>query len=137
MCVRLYPDIIVAAEINNERRFAQMLRRQEGSDKRVSEVNITIDGCLEHQKVYKHIGIRNVFVGFEGKEWDRWDYEVYLSRFPQYFKPVGGGKYHVDLAALAGDVDDEDIPLEICDKLFVLGTYPRRAMKTLGLYSYE
>lgn len=132
MCVRLYPDIIVAAEINNMRHFEMFYEKRQD----IPEVNISIDGCLYRQNEYKHFGIGNVFVGFEGEEWGKKDYENFLARFPEYFEPMGE-EYRVNLAALAGDAEEEDIPLEICDKLFVLGTYPRRVMKALGLYPCE
>ena len=56
MCVRLYPDIIVAAEIDSIKFF-------EGNP---ASIHISIGNCLAHQKDYASFGIRNAFIGFEG-----------------------------------------------------------------------
>ena len=89
MCVRLYPDIIVATEIDSIRSF-------EGNP---NSIFISIGNCLAHQRDYASFGIRNAFIGFEGAVWNKDDYTAYLRSLPQFFTLTDKG-YRVNLAEL-------------------------------------
>lgn len=127
MCTRLYPDIIVAAEINNH---VHAVRTPAPS------VCVSIDDCLSHQDIYKQFGICNVFVGYGDQEWNKRDYEAYLHTFPTYFHPVENG-YEVDLDALSEGVSRDKFARQICNKLFTQGTYSPKVLKALGLLVSE
>lgn len=132
MCTRLYPDIIVAAEINNSRRIVQMCTAQSS----VSSVHVSIDGCLSRQEDYKQFGICNVFVGYENQEWGEEDYKDFLHMFPEYFQPFEDG-YTVDLVALQEGAAEVDLTSQICKKLFTQGTYSIKTLRALGLSAAE
>ena len=84
MCVRLYPDIIVAAEINNYICFY-------GDEK---PIIISIVNLLAHQREYTKFGFRKPFIGYEGKVWDKDDYLAYFRKLPQYFEEVKNSVWH-------------------------------------------
>lgn len=134
MCVRLYPDIIVAAEISSIKFF----------ENNPSSIFISIGNCLAHQKDYVSFGIPNAFIGFEGEIWNKDDYITYLRSLPQFFTQTYEG-YRVNLDALEKNVAPNDIlysqetPDESegahysYDKLFTQGTYPLNVLMALGL----
>ena len=78
MCVRLYPDILVAAEINSIIFF-------EGIEK---PITVSIGDCLAHQRDYSQFGVRNSFIGYDGEEWSKEDYIAYFRRLPDYFTKI-------------------------------------------------
>lgn len=124
MCTRLFPDIIVAAEINGwigARNY-----------KKVPEIYVTIEDCISHQSDYKYFGICNVFVGYGDQEWDKRDYEAYFSSFPQYFRLTERG-YWVDLEAFSKTGKGSRLIDRVCSKLFTQGTYSPKVMRALGL----
>ena len=115
-CVRLYPDIIVAAEIN----FYIFFCKSES-------IMISIDNCLAHQKEYVYFGMPNTFIGFEGNVWNKNDYIAYFNGHPEIFTLTGDG-YQVNLDALKDDNQ------KICyGRLLTQGTYSQKVLKALGL----
>ena len=106
-CIRLYPDILVAAEIDSIRSFY-------GDDK---PIYVEIGNCIAHQRVYA-CGIFHAFIGFENWEWNYDHYKYYLESLPQYFTRQIDGSYKVNLDALK----DEYV---LClGKLLTQGIYP-------------
>ncbi len=115
-CVRLYPDIIVAAEINF---YISFLKSK--FDK------ISIDSCLAHQNEYVYFGMPNTFIGFEENVWNKKDYIAYFNSHPEVFTLSDDG-YKVNLDALKDDNQ------KICyDRLLTQGTYSQKVLKALGL----
>ena len=115
-CVRLYPDIIVAAEISSSIFFWKS-----------ESVTISIGNCLAHQKDYVYFGIPNAFIGFEGTVWNKNDYIAYFNRHPEFFTLTDDG-YQVNLDALKDDNQ------RICyGRLLTQGTYSPKVLKALGL----
>lgn len=124
MCTRFFPDIIVAAEINNSVSHA--------TGEADPQVCVSIDDCLLHQADYKQFGISNVFIGFGDKEWGKEDYLEYFNALPQYFHPTGS-RYQVNLGALWQGVGRNDTTGKQYGKLFTQGTYPPKVLRALGL----
>ncbi len=134
MCVRLYPDIIVATEIDSIRSF-------EGNP---DSVFVSIGNCLAHQRAYASFGIRNAFIGFEGTVWNKDDYTAYLRSLPQFFTPTDEG-YRVNMAALEKKAakqdkscsqkmpDESDGAHYSYGKLLTQGTYSPKVLSALGL----
>ncbi len=124
MCVRLYPDIIVVAEINNFRLFY--------GDSR--PVNVSIGNCLAHQREYVSFGIRSAFIGFEGSEWGKEDYEEYFRSLPQFFVKSSDG-YQVRLDALleANSNDDTSNAQYSMGKLLTQGVYSPDVLSAFGI----
>ena len=133
MCVRLYPDIIVAVEIESTRCF----------ENNPDSIFIYIGNCLAHQRTYVS-WISNAFIGFEGKEWEKEDYIAYFKSLPQFFTQTDNG-YQVNLAALKKKAGSND---KSCNKLtpdesdsdyysyyriLTQGTYGPDVLKTFSL----
>lgn len=79
--VRLYPDIIVATAINNQRKLYIEL---EG--KLPDEINLNIGNLLDLQDLFLHFDFMETpVVGYEGKQWGIDDYERYFAEYPKYF----------------------------------------------------
>ena len=134
MAVRLYPDIIVATEIDSILSF-------EGDP---NDVVVYIGNCLAHQRTYAaRFGIRDAFIGFEGKEWIRDDYERYLRSLPEFFKKIDDGGYLVNMKKLEkSDVqhcgETEYAKLDSTQKysygrLLTQGTYNRHVLSALSI----
>lgn len=127
MCMRLHPDIIVAAEINNALQIAECcsVRKEDCS------MHMSIDEFLSRQKDYQSFGFSNVFVGYDGSEWDENDYRRYFDSRPQYFRPVDNG-YDVQLNFLLEGKEGNAAVGQICQKLFT-ESYPPKILRALGL----
>lgn len=134
MCVRLYPDIIVAMEIETTRSF------EDNPDK----IFVYIGNCLAHQKTYASYGVSNAFIGFEGEVWKKEDYIAYFKSLPQFFTQTDNG-YLVNMEALKKKADSND---KSCNKstpdksdtnsysyykLFTQGTYGPDVLRALSL----
>ena len=105
MCVRLYPDIIVAAEINSSIFW-------DGIEK---PIVVSIDDCIAHQKNYTRFGFSNPFIGYDDREWNEKDYLYYFRKLPQYFKEVSYQQYEVSIDVLKdekGKIHFEKILIE-------------------------
>ena len=133
MSVRLYPDIIVATEIDSTLLW----------DNDPNDVVIYIGNCLAHQSKYVTFGIRNGFIGYDGNEWTRDDYERYLQSLPLFFKKISETAYQVNMKELEReDVknlnETEYTKLDLTQrysygKLLTQGTYNRHVLTTLGI----
>lgn len=119
MCIRLYPDVIIAAEINN--------RYSIGSDNCV----ISIPDCLSHQRDYTRFGFCHAFVGYGDEDWSASDYESYMRSLPKYFQKQGDDIYKVDMKALVGS-GSGNRGRRICEELLTQGTYSIKALNSLG-----
>lgn len=124
MCVRLYPDIIVAAEINSIRFFY--------GDSR--PICVSVGDCLAHQRDYASFGIRNAFIGFEDWEWNKEDYSAYFRSLPQFFSKVGEG-YQVNLDALLEDqsLGNQEGDQYSLGKLLTQGVYSPDVLSAFGI----
>lgn len=119
MCIRLFPDIIVAAEIAS---YVNSGLR--------TGFRLSVNDLILHQKDYAYFGFESpscVFVGYEGKEWGHDDYGWYLSSLPQFFREVVRNQLY--------DVN-EDAILKSKDGIHALltrGTYPSKVLYALGI----
>ena len=119
-CVRFYPDIIVATEISSINGF----------ENNPDSITVSIGNCLAHQKFYANMGVPcTAFIGYEGKAWNKDDYNRYFRSLPQFFTlSEDGYGYIVDLEALKDD--NQQIRYL---KLLTQGTYSEKILKHLGL----
>lgn len=123
MCYRLHPDIIVAAEINNNIIFY-------GIEK---PIIISIYNCLAHQSEYTRFGFdEQAFIGYEGKEWDKKDYIKYFSELTKYFEEIEPYKYKLNKDAFIG-IDGK---LQYSG-ILTQGVYTPWALRTLRIFTDE
>ena len=120
MCVRFYPDIIVATEISSINGF----------ENNPESITVSIGNCLAHQKFYANMGVPcTAFIGFEGREWNKNDYIIYFQSLPQFFTlSEDGYGYIVNLKALK----DDNQRIHYL-RLLTQGTYSEKVLKSLDL----
>lgn len=120
MCYRLFPDLIVAAEINSIRVFY-------GDEK---PVIVSIGDCIAHQRDYVHFGLpEQGFIGYEGEEWNKEDYLHYFRKLPQYFEEVS---YHSEYKVNMDKLKDENGIINFW-KIFTEGAYKDEEIAPFGL----
>ena len=126
MCVRLYPDIIVVAEINNSRLYYG----------ETAPICISIDDCLAHQHDYVSFGIRNAFVGFNEAEWSKSDYVEYFKSLPKFFIRTGDD-YLVNVEALKENntLDETEKAQFKLGKLLTQGVYSPDVLRAFRIAS--
>lgn len=123
MSVRLFPDIIVASEVNNLVKFYD--------DLTITSFEIPFSRLIDLQEDYKHWGISNVFIGYDDIDWCISDYKSYFERLPKIFTEYSNG-YVVNLDFIQG-VNKKDIAKVICNKLLIQSAYSPKILKAFGL----
>lgn len=86
MSYRLYPDIIISAQIiDSFRKCCEILIIPPKSA--LNKTFISVDSCMRMQKMTKNMGWENIFTGSETKKnWDKEDYVNFFKAHPQYFE---------------------------------------------------
>lgn len=105
MSYRLYPDIIISAQIlNSFTKCCEVLIIPPKSA--LSRTFISVESCLRMQEITKNMGWENIFTGSETKEnWDKEDYVEFLKAHPQYFEKEDSF-YRVKFENLLEDFED-------------------------------
>lgn len=95
MCVRLFPDIIVASEISNTIRHIELrsnLNNVYAGEKFMENLNciyVSVGRCIEQQMIYKHqMDANYTFVGYGDNVWTKDDYTEYFDKHRQFFDLV-------------------------------------------------
>ena len=117
MCIRLYPDIIVATEINNIRNLNVILNNTEPDN-----IVLSIGKLLYKQKSYNQFGI-NEYWGVD-------DYVKYFENFPTYFNRKTDDLWEVRFDLI------KDGNSAMYTKILIHG-YSSDVWKKFGLHTYK
>lgn len=144
MCVRLHPDIIVAAEVNNTVRRIELRTSPTGEPSSFTQeleyVYISAGRCVEQQEMYKQMGLGNACVGYGDQVWQSDDYKAYFDSNSQLFELDNEEQllYKVRMERLCDDENPEGVPLatsiakKICRNFLSVGVYSRRVLSAVG-----
>ena len=105
MSYRLYPDIIISAQIlDSFTKCCEVLIIPPKSA--LGRTFISVESCMRMQEMTKNMGWENIFTGSETKEnWDKEDYVKFLKAHPQYFEKEDSF-YRVKFENLLEDFED-------------------------------
>ena len=99
MCIRFYPDFIIAIDVHNsmERHIRWQEKNPETKVDKNSVQNLLDDifispaGCVERQSEIGNNDLCNAFVGYRNT-WTVKDYETYLHKHPELFSKIDDKK---------------------------------------------
>lgn len=98
MCVRFYPDFIIAVDVHNaiERRIRWKkknpdMKAEDTLQNLLEDILISPAGCVERQSEIENNDLCNAFVGYRNT-WTVKDYEIYLHKHPELFSKIDGKK---------------------------------------------
>lgn len=136
MSYRLYPDVIISAQILDsfEKCCVVLIIPPKSA---LSRTFISVESCLRMQEMTKNMGWENIFTGSETKEnWDKEDYVKFLKAHPQYFEKEDSF-YRVKFENLLEDLEDmenlkENIRKALTEKLLE-NSYSERLLQALNL----
>lgn len=141
MCVRLYPDFVVATELNNIiNQFASM--EFEGDDiSMLDHIFLSPEACTELQDRYKKIGLGSVILGYGDQSWSAEDYRSFFESHPDIFSVDETDEkfYKVDCSNICNDEKVNNIEKirlnakEFCCNLLTLDSYNNRLLSAVGL----
>ena len=136
MSYRLYPDIIISAQIlDSFTKCCEVLIIPPKSA--INRTFISVESCLRMQEMTKNMGWENIFTGSETKEnWDKEDYIKFLKSHPQYFEKEDSF-YRVKFENLLENLEDmenlkENMRKALKDKLLE-NSYGDRLLQALNL----
>lgn len=136
MSYRLYPDIIISAQIlDSFTKCCEVLIIPPKSA--LGRTFISVESCMRMQEMTKNMGWENIFTGSETKEnWDKEDYVKFLKAHPQYFEKEDSF-YRVKFENLLEDLEDmenlkENMRKALKDKLLE-NSYGDRLLQALNL----
>lgn len=141
MCVRLYPDFVVATELNNIiSQFASM-SFEDDNISMLDYIFLSPEACTNLQERYKKIGLGSVILGYGDQSWAAEDYRNFFESHPDIFSRDETDEkfYKVDCSSFYNgeDVDNiEKIRLsakEFCCNLLTLDSYNNRLLSAVGL----
>ena len=159
MCVRLHPDIIVVAEVNNAIRRIDLrsgLSSACANEKLMQNLNsiyISAGRCVEQQVVYKQqMGANNTFIGYGDSTWTNDDYKAYFEENRQFFDLVDEDNmlYKVNIDELCREsttdsysrkelyVDEKELSVDeivknICKNLLTMNSYSPQVLFDIGI----
>ena len=136
MSYRLYPDIIISAQIlDSFTKCCEVLIIPPKSA--LGRTFISVESCMRMQEMTKNMGWENIFTGSETKEnWDKEDYVKFFKAHPQYFEKEDSF-YRVKFENLLEDLEDmenlkENMRKALKDKL-LKNSYGDRLLQALNL----
>lgn len=147
MCVRLYPDIIVAVEIINTIQQNKLkicgnsnINTNEEFLQSLNFVYISIGRCIEQQMIYKQqMSTSNVFIGYGNNYWTKDDYKVYFEDTKQFFKLIDEDNllYKVCIDKLCGEkkLSVSEIIKSVCMNLLFMDSYDKQILSDIGIYA--
>ena len=116
MNVRLFPDIIAAAEVKNNLEDILFFSKRTHKNyfKTIKQVYISSEQCVRGQIFYAQRGLGNVFLGYGNQKWTNEDYIQYFNDNPSIYTPLNENLslYSVKLGEHFATLDNIDTKAE-------------------------
>ncbi len=146
MCVRLFPDFVVATDVKrsmsnivylNDLKFTDAYMEEKFQEE-LDHIFVSIPECIERQEFFAESGV-NVFTGYKDHDWDENDYQSYFKNLRNYFELVeGSGRlYRVKIRENQNNCENNTISElcnYICSQLLTQGAYSPLLMDKFDLF---
>ena len=143
MCVRFYPDFIIAVDVHNaiERRIRWKeknpdMKAEDTLQNLLEDILISPAGCVERQSEIIDSDLCNAFVGYGSNTWNVKDYEMYLCKHPELFSKINDKRlFRLNLDQISINEENPDtFSKRFCRGLLKQNTYGTDFLEKFDLY---